>query len=106
MTSTSAKQNITPIESLWVWIEKRWSAEWRIAFVHACWHQSIVDRGRDGFFAEMKRLGQPFDKDTAARFRNTILARGGSRDIMEGFVEFRGRKPSIEPLLKQTGIAP
>lgn len=47
----------------------------------------------------------PFDLATATRFRNAILARGGSRDILEGFVEFRGRAPALEPLLKQCGMA-
>ena len=42
---------------------------------------------------------------TADRFRRAILEQGGSRDAMEAFVEFRGRKPQIEPLLKQLGLA-
>jgi len=46
-----------------------------------------------------------FDAGTAARFRESILARGGSRDAMDLFVQFRGRKPDVRPLLRQTGIA-
>jgi oligopeptidase A len=46
-----------------------------------------------------------FDTPTAARFRDSILARGGSLDAMEAFVRFRGRGPDVRPLLKQTGIA-
>ena len=46
-----------------------------------------------------------FDSTTAARFRDSILARGGSLDAMEAFVRFRGRRPDVRPLLKQTGIA-
>jgi oligopeptidase A len=46
-----------------------------------------------------------FDPATAARFRETILARGGSVDAMDAFVRFRGRHPDVRPLLKQTGIA-
>ena len=45
-----------------------------------------------------------FDQETAARFRSGILEIGGSRDIMEAFIEFRGRKPTLDALLKQTGI--
>ncbi len=37
-------------------------------------------------------------------FRRCILARGGSRDAAELFRDFRGREPSIEPLLQQSGI--
>jgi oligopeptidase A len=39
------------------------------------------------------------------RFRDTILAQGGSREAMAVFVDFRGRKPSLEPLLRQSGLA-
>ncbi len=46
-----------------------------------------------------------FDLATARRFLKAILERGGSRDAMEAFVEFRGRKPQIEPLLRQLGLA-
>jgi oligopeptidase A len=46
-----------------------------------------------------------FDAATAARFRDSILARGGSLDAMDAFVRFRGREPDVRPLLKQTGIA-
>ncbi len=46
-----------------------------------------------------------FDVSTAGRFRESILARGGSVDAMEAFVRFRGREPDVRPLLKQTGIA-
>jgi oligopeptidase A len=46
-----------------------------------------------------------FDSATAGRFRETILARGGSVDAMDAFVRFRGRQPDVRPLLKQTGIA-
>ncbi|GAC1302190.1 MAG: oligopeptidase A [Steroidobacteraceae bacterium] len=46
-----------------------------------------------------------FDAGTAGRFRDSILAQGGSLDAMEAFVRFRGREPDVRPLLKQTGIA-
>jgi oligopeptidase A len=46
-----------------------------------------------------------FDSATAARFLDSILARGGSLDAMDAFVRFRGREPDVRPLLKQTGIA-
>ncbi len=46
-----------------------------------------------------------FSTNVAQRFLHAILEQGGSRDAMEAFVEFRGRKPQIEPLLKQLGLA-
>ncbi|MBT8077859.1 MAG: M3 family metallopeptidase [Gammaproteobacteria bacterium] len=45
-----------------------------------------------------------FDQQTATRFRSSILEIGGSRDIMDAYVDFRGRKPTLEALLRQSGI--
>jgi oligopeptidase A len=46
-----------------------------------------------------------FDREVSQRFLSAILEQGGSRDAMDAFVAFRGRKPKIEPLLKQLGLA-
>jgi oligopeptidase A len=46
-----------------------------------------------------------FNPVVSRRFLSSILEQGGSRDAMDAFVEFRGRKPQIEPLLKQLGLA-
>jgi oligopeptidase A len=46
-----------------------------------------------------------FDPVTAQRFLDSILTRGGSRDALAAFVEFRGREPDIQALLRQHGIA-
>lgn len=46
-----------------------------------------------------------FNRDTGARFRDTILANGGSRPAAELFAEFRGREPSTDALLRHSGIA-
>lgn len=45
-----------------------------------------------------------FDKDTAGSFRHTILEKGGSREPDELFRAFRGREPSIEPLIERSGF--
>jgi oligopeptidase A len=46
-----------------------------------------------------------FDRETGIRFLSTILEQGGSREPMELFVEFRGREPSIDALLRHSGLA-
>jgi oligopeptidase A len=46
-----------------------------------------------------------FNPEVSRRFLSSILEQGGSRDAMDAFVEFRGRKPQIEPLLRQLGLA-
>ncbi len=46
-----------------------------------------------------------FDTTTGHRFLTTILEQGGSREAMELFMEFRGREPRIDALLRHSGIA-
>ncbi|MBA3979894.1 MAG: oligopeptidase A [Alcanivorax sp.] len=46
-----------------------------------------------------------FNPDTGRDFRQHILAMGGSQEPMELFKAFRGREPSVEPLLRHSGIA-
>jgi oligopeptidase A len=55
-------------------------------------------------FAAFEETGV-FDPATAQRFLDSILTRGGSRDALDAFVEFRGREPDIQALLRQHGIA-
>ena len=46
-----------------------------------------------------------FDKATGELFLKTILQQGGSKNAMDLFIEFRGRKPEIEALLRHNGIS-
>ena len=55
-------------------------------------------------FAAFEEAGV-FDEGTASRFKRTILARGGACDHMQAFIEFRGHKPDVQPLLRQDGLA-
>jgi oligopeptidase A len=41
---------------------------------------------------------------TGMRYRDTVLALGGSKPPMEVFKAFRGREPSTEPLLRHSGL--
>lgn len=45
-------------------------------------------------------------KATGRRYRDTVLALGGSKHPMEVFEEFRGREPSTVSLLKHNGLLP
>ncbi len=45
-----------------------------------------------------------FDRETARAFRRWILSKGGSQDPMKLYIKFRGREPSIEPLLERRGL--
>jgi oligopeptidase A len=45
-----------------------------------------------------------FDRKTGLEFLHGILEKGGSRDAMALFVDFRGREPNIDALLRHSGI--
>ncbi len=55
-------------------------------------------------FAAFEESGV-MNRETAARFRREILEIGGSRDFMGAYVAFRGRRPTIDALLRQHGIS-
>jgi oligopeptidase A len=58
-------------------------------------------------FAAFEEAGLENEKAIASvgkRFRNTVLALGGSLHPMEVFQAFRGREPKTEPLLKHSGL--
>ena len=46
-----------------------------------------------------------FDRASGDAFRRSILAIGGSRPALESFVEFRGREPTPDALLRSYGLA-
>ena len=58
----------------------------------------------DGFDA-FKEKKDAFDPATARRLHDFIYSAGGTRDFAEAYRLFRGRDPSIEPLLEGRGLA-
>ncbi len=54
-------------------------------------------------FAMFKETGV-MNKETAQRYLETILSKGGSIDAMKMFVNFRGREPKIDALLERDGL--
>lgn len=48
--------------------------------------------------------GSVLDTKIGARYRQEILAVGGSRPAAESFKAFRGREPSIDALLRHGGL--
>jgi oligopeptidase A len=55
-------------------------------------------------FEEVGLENEPAISQTGRRFRETVLALGGSQHPMEVFKAFRGREPSTQPLLKHSGL--
>jgi len=55
-------------------------------------------------FAAFEETGDAFDPETAARLERFILSAGGSRPPEDLYLEFRGRMPGVEALLKGRGL--
>jgi len=45
-----------------------------------------------------------FNKEVANKFRKNILEKGGTKDPMELYIDFRGAEPSVDALLKRSGL--
>jgi peptidyl-dipeptidase Dcp len=55
-------------------------------------------------FNAFEEAGDVFDSRVAGRLRDHIYAAGGAREPAEAYRAFRGRMPSVEPLLKKRGL--
>jgi peptidyl-dipeptidase Dcp len=55
-------------------------------------------------FDAFKEAGDPFDRATADRLRRCIYGAGDSVAPQQAYAAFRGRMPSIEPLLRKRGL--
>jgi peptidyl-dipeptidase Dcp len=61
----------------------------------------VLDKDAFNAFVES---GDLFNKELAASFRSDILARGGTREAMEMYLDFRGQEPDETALLKARGL--
>ena len=55
-------------------------------------------------YAAFEEARSVTDPQTGARFRDEVLAVGGSRPAAESFRAFRGREPNVEALLRHNGM--
>ena len=57
----------------------------------------------DGF-AAFEEAGDIFDPELAQRLLDSVYSAGDSQAAMDAYVGFRGREPSVEPLLRNRGF--
>jgi peptidyl-dipeptidase Dcp len=55
-------------------------------------------------FSAFKESGNIYNPELAAKFRKYCLAESGDDEGMVQYVKFRGKEPSVEPLLKKRGL--
>jgi peptidyl-dipeptidase Dcp len=56
-------------------------------------------------FEAFKETGDAFAPEVAERLKTFIYSAGGKQDAGEAYLAFRGRMPTVEPLLRQRGFA-
>jgi peptidyl-dipeptidase Dcp len=56
-------------------------------------------------FNAFEEAGDVFDPAVAKRLKDHIYAAGGAQDPSEAYRAFRGRMPSVDPLLRKRGLA-
>ncbi|MDD4386031.1 MAG: M3 family metallopeptidase [Bacteroidales bacterium] len=55
-------------------------------------------------FEAFKETGDLFNQELAAKFRKYCLSENAMGEGMEQYIKFRGKAPSIDPLLRQRGL--
>jgi peptidyl-dipeptidase Dcp len=64
------------------------------------WAEVLDADGYDAF----TEAGDPFDAAVARRLRQFIYSSGNSLEPSEAYRAFRGRGPTVQPMLKQRGL--
>ena len=78
-----------------------WSGGYAAGYYAYLWAE-VLDHDAYAWFVEHGGL----TRANGQRFRDMVLSRGGSEDAATMYRAFRGRDPSIEPLLVQRGLKP
>ena len=76
-----------------------WDGGYQAGYFAYLWAE-VLDHDTYAWFNEHGGL----TRENGQRFRDMILSRGGTRDAAELYREFRGRDPSVEPMLVERGL--
>ena len=68
------------------------------------WAEVLSADAYAAFEENAASAGSVLDRDTGLRFWREILAVGGSRPALDSFRAFRGREPSVDALLRHSGM--
>ncbi|XP_019696713.1 probable cytosolic oligopeptidase A [Harpegnathos saltator] len=82
--------------------EAIWSGSWAAAYFSKTWSQMIAADLYTAF--QEVKFDKSKQQEIGARFRNTFLALGGNYPAAEIFRKFRGRDPSPQALLDNSGL--
>ncbi len=76
-----------------------WGGGYAAGYYAYLWSEVLDD---DAFYWFREHGGMT--RENGQRFRDMILSRGSTEDMAKMYRDFRGRDPSVEPLLEQRGL--
>jgi peptidyl-dipeptidase Dcp len=76
-----------------------WSGGYSAGYYAYLWSEILA---ADAFAHMQSKGGLNLEAGTA--FRSAILSRGGSREVMQQYIDFRGQEPTVDALLVRRGL--
>ena len=76
-----------------------WSGGYSASYYAYLWSEVLAADA----FAHMRTLGGLTEANGKA-FRDKILSRGGTREVMDQYKDFRGKEPTVDALLMRRGL--
>jgi peptidyl-dipeptidase Dcp len=78
-----------------------WGGGYAAGYYAYLWTQMLADDAYQGF-----EQSGGLTRANGDRFRQMILSRGNTEDLEQLYVNWRGAKPTVEPMLKYRGLEP
>lgn len=76
-----------------------WSGGYSAGYYAYLWSEVLAADA----FAHMRANGG-LTPENGRKLRETVLSKGGTREVMKQYVDFRGKEPSVEALLERRGL--
>jgi peptidyl-dipeptidase Dcp len=76
-----------------------WSGGYSAGYYAYLWSEVLAADA----FAFMGEKGG-LTRENGMAYQQTILSKGGSREVMQQYIDFRGKKPTVDGLLKRRGL--
>ncbi len=78
-----------------------WGGDYAAGYYAYLWTQMLADDAYQGFVEQ-----GGLSRANGDRFRQLILSRGNTQDLEQLYVNWRGAKPAVGPMLKYRGLTP
>jgi peptidyl-dipeptidase Dcp len=78
-----------------------WSGDYAAGYYAYLWTQMLADDAYQGFVDQ-----GGLTRANGDRFRKMVLSKGNTEDLETLYVDWRGKKPTVEPMLKYRGLEP